>query len=75
MALGQGPVSALDIRLLDACGDVVASGLCRGVQGLHLQPAAAAASLSPESLAQAATAAYAAALAEFDLLGQGTRQD
>jgi hypothetical protein len=70
MALGQGPVSALDIRLLDARGEVVASGLARDVEGLQdlrMKPASAADSLSPECLAQAATAAYVATLARFDL--------
>jgi hypothetical protein len=74
MALGQGPVSALDIRLLDACGAVVASGLGRGEQGLRMGPTSVAASLSPESLAQAAEAAYVATLAQFGLLVQGAPQ-
>jgi len=60
MAVGQGPCAVLDIRLLDACGDVVADGL-------------AAEALGPQNLERAATTVYVAALAQFDLLRPATR--
>ena len=71
MAIGLGPRASLDIRLLDACGDVVAGGLASGVSGLasgETCETSAAATLSAESLDRAATAVYVAALAQFDLL-------
>jgi hypothetical protein len=68
MAVGQGPCAALDIRLLDACGDVVVDGLARGVFGRVAHDDRVSLALSPESLACAATAVYVATLAQFDLL-------
>ena len=77
MAVGQGPRAALDIRLLDACGDVVVEGLASIVLGpacgethesREARETAAAEMLSPENLDRAATAVYVATLAQFDLL-------
>lgn len=67
MALGQEPYVALDVRLLDACGDVVMAALA---QREPLQSAAELASsdaFSPESLDRAMTTVYVASLAQFDL--------
>lgn len=72
MAVGQGPCAALDIRLLDACGDVVAEGLASGVLGQACgetrEARETAEKLSLENLDRAATAVYVATLAQFDLL-------
>ena len=77
MAVGQGPRAALDIRLLDACGDGVVEGLASIVLGpacgethesREARETAAAEMLSPENLDRAATAVYVATLAQFDLL-------
>jgi len=68
MAVGHGPCAALDIRLLDACGDVAADGLGGDMLGRAFHEASAAGSLNPESLDRAATAVYVATLAQFDLL-------
>jgi len=68
MAVGQGPCAALDIRLLDACGDVVAAGLAHGMQGRAFHDGSAAQALSSEQLDRSATAVYVATLAHFDLL-------
>jgi hypothetical protein len=59
MAVGRGPCVALDIRLLDACGDVL--------DRAHSETLAVDA-LCPENLDRAATAVYVATLAQFDLL-------
>ena len=59
MAVGRGPCVTLDIRLLDACGDVLGRA--------HTESLAVDA-LSPENLDRAATAVYVATLAQFDLL-------
>ena len=68
MAVGKGPCAALDIRLLDACGDVAADGLASGVLGRACHETSAAEALSPENLDRAATAVYVTTLAQFDLL-------
>lgn len=59
MVVSQEPCVALDIRLLDACGDVL---------GRALSETLAVDALSPENLDCAATAVYVATLAQFDLL-------
>jgi hypothetical protein len=74
MAQGQGPVSALHLRLLDARGGVVDGDLGRGVEGLRIAPATATSFLSADSLAEAASATCRATLALFDLSGQGAPQ-
>jgi len=68
MAVGQGPCAALDIRLLDACGDVVADSLAGAAHGRSFDSLTAAEALSPEKLDRAATAVFVAALAQFELL-------
>jgi hypothetical protein len=73
MAVGQGPCAALDIRLLDACGDVVADGLASGAQGCSFAENSANQALSSENLDRAVTAVYVATLAQFDLLGTVAR--
>lgn len=67
MAVGQGPNASLDIRLLDACGDVVAAHLARGLTFSAETGAAAAAPVSTQALLQAATAVFVSALGHFDL--------
>ena len=67
MAVGQGPCAALDIRLLDACGDVVADGLASGEQGRTFQEASAAQAFISENMDRAATVVYVAILGHFDL--------
>jgi len=68
MAVGEGPCARLDIRLLDACGDVVADGLARGAAGYSTHGLTQAAAPSTQHLDQAATAVYLAALGHFELL-------
>jgi len=74
MAVGQGPCASLDIRLLDACGDVAAEGLASCVLGRGCQESSVAEALSPENLDHAATAVYVETLAQFDLLRQAARR-
>ena len=73
MAVGQGPCAGLDIRLLDACGDVAVDGLASGVLGRAGQDTSSTEALSLENLERAATAVYVATLAQFDLLGPVAR--
>jgi len=73
MALGQGPYASLDIRLLDACGDVAAEGLASGVLGRGCNESSVAEALSPENLDHATTVVYFATLAQFDLLRQAAQ--
>lgn len=68
MAIGRGPCAALDIRLLDACGDVVAGDLAIGVQGRSLHATSAAEAWQTDHMERAATAVYVAALVHFELL-------
>jgi hypothetical protein len=70
----QAPCAALDVRLLDACGDVVVDGLASGVQGRNFHEHSAAEALNADSLDQAATAVYVATLAQFDLVRPVARQ-
>ena len=74
MAIGMGTCTVLDIRLLDACGDVAVDGLASGVFGRAYHEASATEALSPKNLDRAATAVYVASLAQFDLLGPVARQ-
>ncbi|MBC7376903.1 MAG: hypothetical protein H7346_05635 [Burkholderiaceae bacterium] len=73
MAIGQGPRAALDIRLLDACGDVVADGLASAWQGCASDDDSAAKVFISENLDRAATAVFVATLAAFDLLRPASR--
>jgi len=67
MALGQEPYVTLDVRLLDACGDVVMAGLAQR-ESLHSAAELANSdAFSPESLDRAVTAIFVASLAQFDL--------
>ena len=68
ITIGKGQRVALDIRLLDARGDVAAEGIGKGLQGHTFQDIAAAQALLTETLDQAATAVYVTALGHFDLL-------
>ena len=68
MAVDQGRCAWLDMRLLDACGDVVAEGLASGVQGRTSLETSVAQALMSAGLERAATAVYVASLAHFDLL-------
>ena len=67
MAVGRGPWTTLNIRLLDACGDIVAGGLGNGLKGCSFHEVAAAQNLTGDCLEQVATAVYVAALGCFDL--------
>ncbi|MBV5291368.1 MAG: hypothetical protein JZU58_03385 [Curvibacter lanceolatus] len=75
-ALGQAasptaalvPWAALDLRLLDACGDVVAPDLARHAPARVFHDASGAANaITPAHLAPMLTAVYLTALALFDL--------
>jgi len=74
MAVGLGPCASLDIRLLDACGEVVADGLLHGFQARSFDQTSASQVHIDEKLEQAATAAYVMALAHFDLLRPAIQQ-
>jgi hypothetical protein len=67
LAVGKGPCTSLEIRLLDACGDVVATGLGNSVQGIAFDAHSALQLWTPDKLAQATTTVYMAALGHFDL--------
>ncbi len=67
IAVGQGPCAMLDIRLLDACGDVVAGSLGKGLKGHVYHENSALQVFTPENMDRAATAVYVAALGHFDL--------
>jgi hypothetical protein len=73
LAVGRGPSAALDIRLLDACGDVVTDGFARGMTGLALPSNGKAVAFAAADLDRAATSVYIATLAQFDLLQPGAR--
>jgi hypothetical protein len=68
MAVGLGPCAELDIRLLDACGDVVEDGLFSGRQRRTFHETWTGKALISENLDRAMTATYVATLAQFDLL-------
>lgn len=73
MAVGKGQCLALDIRLLDACGDVVVDSLASGALGhglceISVCETSAWEALTSDKLDRAATAVYVAALSHFDLL-------
>jgi len=63
MVVGQGPWVALDIRLLDACGEVVEDGMSSSELD----------ALSSGGLDPVVTAVYVAALAHFDLMSAAAR--
>jgi len=65
---GHEPCAWLEMRLLDACGDVVAGGLGRDIACQIIQADSASEAVFSESLDRAATGIYVAALAHFDLL-------
>ena len=73
-ALGQGPHAALDIRLIDACGEVVAQGLAGALPGQAELEDAADQALPAAQLGRLATVVYIATLAHFELLQPATRQ-
>ena len=71
-AVGQAqarvPSAALDMRLLDACGDVVAADLARhGPDRVFHDAQGAARAITPDQLDPMLTTVYLAALALFDL--------
>jgi len=67
-ALGKVPSAALDLRLLDACGDVVAPDLARHAPARVFHDASGAVNaITPAHLAPMLTAVYLTALALFDL--------
>jgi hypothetical protein len=68
MAVGRGPCTELDIRLLDACGEVVEDGLASSVLGNLHQESFDEEALRLGNLGLAVTVAYVATLAQFDLL-------
>lgn len=67
-AQGKVPSAALDMRLLDACGDVVAADLARhGPDRVFHDAQGAARAITPDQLDPMLTTVYLAALALFDL--------
>ncbi len=73
MAVGRGPCAMLDIRVLDACGDVVAHGLAHGDVGRPFRETTTADALKSQDLDRAATAVYVTTLGHFDLLRPSAR--
>ena len=73
MEIGRGPCAALELRLLDACGDVVVDGFIGDVKMCTVQGALSAEVGLLGSLTRAATGVYVAALAQFDLLRPAAR--
>ena len=67
MAVGRGPCTSLDIRLLDACGDIAAAGLGASVQGTAFDEPSALELWTADRMSQAATSVYLATLGLFDL--------
>jgi hypothetical protein len=67
-AVGQGPCAVLDVRLLDACGEVVAEVLAWDLHDRCLDQTSAVEALSKETLERAATTVFVATLGHFDLL-------
>ncbi len=68
MAVGQGHRAMLDIRLLDACGDVIAEDLAHGLT-CRAEPGGAIAPPIPAwALSQAATTVFVSVLGHFDLM-------
>jgi hypothetical protein len=77
MAVDHRPYASLNVRLLDACGDVVVEVLVSSVlggasvdtrKGHDTPDLPVAEMLGPESLDRAATTIYVATLAHFDVL-------
>ena len=73
MEIGRGPCAVLELRLLDACGDLVFEGFVGDVRMRTVQGASSAEVGSSDSLDRAATGVYVAALAQFDLLRPAAR--
>jgi hypothetical protein len=67
MAVGRGPCTSIEIRLLDACGDLVAPGLGTSMQGTAFDAHSAMQLWTPDRMSQAATSVYLSALGLFDL--------
>jgi hypothetical protein len=68
MAINQGPCAALEIRLLDACGDVVVDELADNLPGSTGMERSTELALVLGNADRAATKIYVAALGHFDLL-------
>jgi len=67
LAMGKGPYAAWSIRLLDACGDVVADDLINSAAGNLFGEAPQARPLTMWNVEQASTVVYVTAIAHFDL--------
>ena len=67
-AVGQGPCALLDIRLLDACGEVAAAGLSSAMHGRSFRDPRTALTVINERWELCATGIFVGALAHFDLL-------
>ena len=68
MAVGHKLRASVDIRLLDACGDLVGDGLCTSADEYSSSELPSIKGRISESLKQAATTVYVTTLAQFDLL-------
>jgi hypothetical protein len=68
MAVRHEPCAWLEMRLLDACGDVVVDGLNIGMEDRTFQETSTAETLISECLDQAGIGVYVSTLAHFDLL-------
>jgi hypothetical protein len=66
--IGQGPRALLDIRLLDACGEVAAVGLASAIHGRSFRDPRTALTVINERWELCATGIFVGALAHFDLL-------
>ena len=68
MAVARRPRAELDVRLLDACGAIVAAGLAEGLQDWVSQASVPAGRVMTDGMARVVTAVYVSSLAHFDLL-------
>jgi hypothetical protein len=68
MTVGEGHRAKLDIRLLDACGEVVAGGLGSELQARSFHDGLSAQAVISGNLKQTAATVYVAALGHFELL-------
>ena len=72
MAVHTGPIATLDVRLIDACGDIAADGLAGHRNPQALPAVLGDTVLQTEPLDEASATVYLAALAHFDLFPPAT---
>ena len=68
MAVGQGPRTSLDIRLLDACGEIIVGNIANGLRDWAAPEDLTGRAVQSETLSRAATSVYVSALGHFELL-------